>query len=164
MFLPFFVKKISRNMQENKENINKTEKELLNLLSGEPIVFEINIEKPTLINRLRKVKTKKYSIKPLNLDKSIKIAKLLNEVKHVFTELDNFTVLEKEAVLADYYETFLKIVSVFINEKTSFINKNFTVSDVTKLIFKILEIKQTAFFLNTLNILNQTMSQREAGN
>lgn len=164
MFLPFFVKKISRNMQENKENINKTEKELLNLLSGEPIVFEINIEKPTLINRLRKVKTKKYSIKPLNLDKSIKIAKLLNEVKHVFTELDNFTVLEKEAVLADYYETFLKIVSVFIDEKTSFINKNFTVSDVTKLIFKILEIKQTAFFLNTLNILNQTMSQREAGN
>lgn len=144
-----------------KENIEDFEKGIKDLLSGKPIKFKLELTKPSRIQVIQKKTIKEYSIKPLNLDDTFKISVLLDECKEAFVDLENTTVIDREGITAKHMFKFKEIIAIFLDETVEFVGKQIDTNDATKLIYKILETKQSAFFLNTFNSLSQNMTIRD---
>ena len=145
--------------------MEKTEKNYKDLLIQKPIEFEILIDNQNLFQKIFKIEKRTYKIKPLVLNDYNKIAFILDDCKEIFEQKkDDDILVNSISAINKYQKQILEIISIFLNEKISFLKKNLTSIELQKLLFKIIEFNNFNQFFFILNSLKMTMPVRQAEN
>ena len=116
-------------MDENKQ----TEQQILEMFADTPKEFTITLTKRNIIQKIRKIKEKKYEIKPLVAIKFFEITRLFNECRELFIPDNLYNILANSIVgIVKYEKQIVKIVSLFINESEKFVLNNLSIKELQK--------------------------------
>lgn len=141
------------------------EQNLFSLMENKPIEVEITISKPNIIQKVFGITNKIYTIKPLVLNDYIKIANILDNCKELIEQTDEDNILLNSiSTIAKYKNEIVEMISIFFNEKKSFIEKNLDIVTLQRAIVKIVEFNNFSQFFFTLILARQQMTLRTTNN
>ena len=139
----------------------KTESLILGMISGKADRIVVNIEKPNLLQKLLKKTQKVYFVKPLNLDKFIKITKIWLDMPVFDIEKMKNEDFYAEAIklAGNHCDKLIKVTGIVLEEKNlKLLKRNLTNDCLLKLYFKIVEVSNFGDFMSTITLIRKKVS------
>lgn len=159
--MPFFQKKTMPEPEKEKRINQTAENQMNDLISETPLRFEISIKKRSLIQKIRKEKSRVYEVRHLVLSDLIKINSLLDKCRNIFDVDGEYTVLKPIKFLSRHQKSIIEIISIFLQENDKqFLSKNLTEKDIINIILSISNRQEQASLFHTWGYLHQQMMMR----
>ncbi len=138
----------------------ETEKLLLGIANMDPVIVDIVISKPNILEKLFKKESKQIKLYPLVLNDLIEVTKILIEIPEYSFDgkTDNKLFLESLDLITNHAEKFLKVISIFTGLKEKFLNRNLTTEDILKLIQLVVKMSDIQNFMISIALTRATAS------
>ena len=121
---------------------------------------EVEIDKPTIWQKIKKQTKKSYKIKPLVMSDLLAISSVLTEIPAFDNQLEKKLESSSDIFdfIADHGEKLVKIVSILLNENQNFIRNNLTPENLKSLFIKIVELADITSFFYCMSLTKQKMN------